>query len=91
MSLRDKYTDEEWDELEKSINAVETLTVKITEDDIQKLIRDKIFAFRKKHITQSDIKFTVIEKKIGSYPLNNFEEEDVMGFSHIESTIKINK
>lgn len=89
MSLRDKYTDEEWDELEKSVNSVEVVTVTITENDIQKLIRDKIHALKNKVPHPSDCKFKVIEKKIGSFPLNNFEEEDIMGFSHIECKIKI--
>lgn len=89
MSLRDKYTNEEWNALEESVEIEKVLTIKITEKDIKLLIRDKILALEDKVVNPANIKFDVVEKVVSTYQINNFENEDIMGFDYIKSIVKI--
>ena len=91
MSLRDKYTNEEWNALEESVEIEKVLTIKITEKDIKLLIRDKILALEDKVVHPADIKFDVVEKVVNTYQINNFENEDIMGFDYIKSIVKLRK
>lgn len=67
----------------KNIKQVNSINFELNRDDLNEMIKDYFEKKMNLKLNLSSIKWDIIEKAVNTFYINNFETEDIMGFSHI--------
>ncbi len=67
----------------KNIKQVNSINFELNRDDLNEMIKDYFEKKMNLKLNLSSIKWDIIEKAVNTFHINNFETEDIMGFSHI--------